>query len=317
MTGKRRHPIIEDSSEDSDLSYDNSSNAASHTGSVEASELQPRKRGRGPSKRPCLNRNALMARANRQKKKEYVEHIESKLMHYRQEIKELTTKNQKQCIDLKRLTAEVSYLKNILNNNSSITSLLKSMNEILARGRRKSKGEASSKSICHVKEKEAEKEKGIYLNNPFLQMPLQEIAVSDHNYTSSSHSDELFDFEGVNYNPDNGQVSFKESSSQESSVKFYNELNKSPVESIDNIDLGISDTDLDQLNSIELFSQLSDDLDDNEPIDFLKSQNSPVESLDLFNNLDNNGICVHVNPRRISLEFCSACHVNNANSDDP
>ncbi|XP_074099795.1 uncharacterized protein LOC141527929 isoform X2 [Cotesia typhae] len=161
MTGKRRHPIIEDSSEDSDFSYDNSSNAASHTGSVEASELQPRKRGRGPSKRPCLNRNALMARANRQKKKEYVEHIESKLMHYRQEIKELTTKNQKQCIDLKRLTAEVSYLKNILNNNSSITSLLKSMNEILARGRRKSKGEASSKSICHVKEKEAEKEKGL------------------------------------------------------------------------------------------------------------------------------------------------------------
>ncbi|KAH0534246.1 uncharacterized protein LOC123267698 isoform X2 [Cotesia glomerata] len=277
MTGKRRHQINEESSEDSDFSYDNLSNATSNPGNVEQSELQPRKRGRGPSKRPCLNRNALMARANRQKKKKYVEHIESKLMHYRQEIKELTTKNQKQCIDLKRLTAEVSYLKNILNNNSSITSLLKSINEILSRGRRKGKEGESAKFICE-KEKEA-------------------------------------DGKGVNYNPDNGQVSIKESSSQESSVKIYNELNKSPVESIDNIDLGISDTDLDQLNSIDLFSQLSDDLDDNEPIDFFKAQNSPVESLDLFNNLDNNGICVHVNPRRISLEFCSACHVNNANLD--
>ncbi|CAG5083285.1 Protein of unknown function [Cotesia congregata] len=250
MTGKRRHQIIEESSEDSDYSYDNSSNAASNPGSVEQSEFQKRKRGRGPSKRPCLNRNALMARANRQKKKEYVEHIESKLMHYRQEIKELTTKNQKQCIDLKRLTAEVSYLKNILNNNSSITSLLKSMNEILSRGGRKGKGKEgeSAKSIC---EKEA-------------------------------------DEKGVNYNPDNGQVSIKESS--QDSIKIYNEFNKSPVESIDNIDLGISDTDLDQLNSIDLFSQLSDDLEDNEPIDFLKSQNSTVESLDLFNNLDNNGL---------------------------
>ncbi|XP_044588424.1 uncharacterized protein LOC123267698 isoform X1 [Cotesia glomerata] len=307
MTGKRRHQINEESSEDSDFSYDNLSNATSNPGNVEQSELQPRKRGRGPSKRPCLNRNALMARANRQKKKKYVEHIESKLMHYRQEIKELTTKNQKQCIDLKRLTAEVSYLKNILNNNSSITSLLKSINEILSRGRRKGKEGESAKFICE-KEKEADGKGN--LNNPFLQMTLQ----SDHNY-SSLHSDELFNFEGVNYNPDNGQVSIKESSSQESSVKIYNELNKSPVESIDNIDLGISDTDLDQLNSIDLFSQLSDDLDDNEPIDFFKAQNSPVESLDLFNNLDNNGICVHVNPRRISLEFCSACHVNNANLD--
>ena len=42
--------------------------------------IEPRKRGRGPSKRPCLNRNALMARENRLKKKAYLEKIENKLL---------------------------------------------------------------------------------------------------------------------------------------------------------------------------------------------------------------------------------------------
>lgn len=91
--------------------------------------IEPRKRGRGPSKRPCLNRNALMARENRLKKKAYLEKIENKLLFYQQENKNLVNIIKKQGIDLKRLTGEVAYFKSVLNNNTSITALLKTIND--------------------------------------------------------------------------------------------------------------------------------------------------------------------------------------------
>ncbi|XP_053595717.1 uncharacterized protein LOC103569735 isoform X1 [Microplitis demolitor] len=314
MTGKRRHQFNEDSSGDSDFYYENSSNTNSISESIEP---KPRKRGRGPSKRPCLNRNALMARMNRQKKKEYIEKIENKLMHHRQEIKDLTTINKNQCNELKKLNAEVSYLKNILNNKSSISLLLKSMNEILRRSKRKT--DPSPKSICHIEENKVHngEEKGIYLNNnPFLQMTLPPIAVSDHDYASSC-LDNLFNFEGVNYDPINGQVSVKDQNLDDSAIKSQNELIKS-LETVEDIDLGISDTDIEQLSSIDdMFNNINDDDLDDEPIDFLKPSNSPVESIDLFKDLGNSGICVHVNSGRVSLEFCSACHYNSINSNGP
>lgn len=94
---------------------------------------QQRKRGRGPSKRPCLNRNALMARENRQRKKEYIERIEARLRVFQQENQELNGTIQRQALEIKKLSKEVVYLKNVLNNNSVITSLLSSMNESLGR----------------------------------------------------------------------------------------------------------------------------------------------------------------------------------------
>ncbi|XP_057333760.1 uncharacterized protein LOC130672956 isoform X2 [Microplitis mediator] len=147
-------------------------------------------------------------------------------------------------------------------------------------------------------------------------MTLPAIAVSDHDYASSC-PDNLFNFEGVNYDPTNGQVSVKDLNlTCDSAIKPQNELTKS-FESVEDIDLGISDTDIEQLSSIDdMFNNLNDDLDDNEPIDFLKPNDSPVESIDLFNDLDN-GICVHVNSGRVSLEFCSACHYNSVNSNGP
>ncbi|XP_076168611.1 uncharacterized protein LOC143147336 isoform X1 [Ptiloglossa arizonensis] len=90
---------------------------------------EPRKRGRGPSKRPCLNRNALMARENRLRKKAYLEKVESKLSLYHQENKKLANIIKKQTIDIKRLSGEVAYLRSVLNNNTSITALLKTIND--------------------------------------------------------------------------------------------------------------------------------------------------------------------------------------------
>lgn len=95
----------------------------------ETTVLEPRRRGRGPSKRPCLNRNALMARENRLRKKAYLEKVENKLAFYQQENKNLVNVIKKQGIDIKRLSGEVAYLRSVLNNNTSITGLLKTIND--------------------------------------------------------------------------------------------------------------------------------------------------------------------------------------------
>lgn len=99
--------------------------------SADNSSAVPRRRGRGPSKRPCSNRNAQMARENRQRKKEYIEKIENRLQIFQKENQELHATIQKQNVEIKRLGVEVKYLKNILENNTHITNLMKAVNESL------------------------------------------------------------------------------------------------------------------------------------------------------------------------------------------
>ncbi|KAG7197036.1 hypothetical protein KM043_017568 [Ampulex compressa] len=65
-----------------------------------------RRRGRGPSKRPCQNRNAQMARQNRLRKKAYLEKIEHKLLYYQQENKNLVNIIRKQSADVRRLSGQ-------------------------------------------------------------------------------------------------------------------------------------------------------------------------------------------------------------------
>lgn len=96
-------------------------------------DSKTRKRGRYPSDKPCTNRNALLARENRQRKKEYLKNIESTLSFYQEKNKNLTGTIEKQEKDIKRLTKEVTYLKSVLNNNSRITALLKLINDGLGR----------------------------------------------------------------------------------------------------------------------------------------------------------------------------------------
>lgn len=120
------------------------------TGSVGTAPV--RRRGRGPSKRPCLNRNALMARENRQRKKEYIERIEARLQNYQTENQELSSTIQKQNVEIKRLNSEVTYLKSVLKNQTMITTLLKAMNDSLGRmhGDGSQTGAAAAAAIANV-----------------------------------------------------------------------------------------------------------------------------------------------------------------------
>lgn len=79
---------------------------------------------------PCMSRNAINARENRQKKKEYVKNLEESVDMLKSENSEL--KNE--CESLKKtvtnLTDEVEYLKGVLANQSTLASILHKISDI-------------------------------------------------------------------------------------------------------------------------------------------------------------------------------------------
>ncbi|XP_051164794.1 uncharacterized protein LOC127283760 isoform X2 [Leptopilina boulardi] len=283
-----------------------------------------KKRGRGPSKRPCLNRNAQMARENRQKKKEYIEKIENKLQQLQHENKNLTTVIKQQNIDIKKLNADVSYLKSVLNNKSSITILLRSMNENLEKIQhnkiqqkttilhRQNENNKDSLDFVPAENKllfnddyriKLENENGKITNNDSYQL-LAEAYRMNNNLSKSDEEEELFH------------------DTRQEKNNFKNHLPITPDSLNDKIsDDHPSTTTFNEMdfNDFSNFStnNIFDDLGkfDDMTLDFDQvSTTCATIDEDFFQGLDeNSGICLHVNPNRVSLEFCSSCQMNSAN----
>ncbi|XP_078046943.1 uncharacterized protein LOC144475190 isoform X1 [Augochlora pura] len=330
--------------------------------------LEPRKRGRGPSKRPCLNRNALMARENRLKKKAYLEKIETKLSFYQQENKKLVNAIRKQGIDIKRLSSEVAYLRNVLNNNTSITALLKTINE----GLRKMSAQKNNllhpndtsaypiemdtrrKCSCYTNTKENplnSENNNMFVNNDVLtEESITESQVSESHMSTKKQSackDLNVDKIGLAYlcfdhtytmfknpivdiksNP-RGKEPINIITSTTDSISGDSYMDN--AKDLDNL-LPISQTDLHNINgkkdndTIGLdFDQLSTfNMDIFEDLPKCDEMMSSVDALndtanlfpdeEIDQSLDNAGICLHVNSDKVSLEFCSICHLNSKNS---
>lgn len=352
MSSKRRANVMaeyveESSSEDDrndarDEDFDVSSSGRSLPGRQDSvasnASSESRRRGRGVSKRPCLNRNALMARENRQRKKEYLEKIENKLSFYRQENKNLTNVIKRQDIDLKRLRAEVSYLRNVLNNSSSITTLLKSMNDTLSvkknslvgNNAQVSDGKAQTfdecKTDCRTEKinswtsesfwrrggKYADRNSiGRSCETPSDDKKARSLGDSDHTYTTSR--DGSVDEKTLSYGDSNenslcgrengvfGEVAFGASSKDRSAASL----------------LGLSDNEMDELPQFDanIFDSLANCNDAADSVDYYReSTDTNTQAGNLFESLENSGICLHVNSGKISLEFCSICHLNSINS---
>lgn len=80
-----------------------------------------------PTRRPdpnTSNRNALMARENRRKKKEYLTKLEEEVDEYKSENKKLRRILKQQFKMAEKLKHEKDYLRNVLANQTQITSLL-------------------------------------------------------------------------------------------------------------------------------------------------------------------------------------------------
>uniref|UniRef100_A0A1B0EXS9 BZIP domain-containing protein n=1 Tax=Phlebotomus papatasi TaxID=29031 RepID=A0A1B0EXS9_PHLPP len=84
-----------------------------------------------PTRRPdpnVFNRNALMARENRRKKKELMEQLEREVMELREKSKKLHKSLFKQSVTIKNLRQENKYLQSVIGNQTEIVKLLKTLN---------------------------------------------------------------------------------------------------------------------------------------------------------------------------------------------
>ena len=80
--------------------------------------------GGGNESEKCNNRNAVMARLNRQRKKRYVENLESEVSFLRKQNKHLASDNEDMKSKLDNCAEKITYLQNILANESMLSSVI-------------------------------------------------------------------------------------------------------------------------------------------------------------------------------------------------
>lgn len=87
------------------------------------------KAGRKPSKggQKCMSRNAIAARENREKKKQYIEHMEKRLKVSEDENKRLKVQMSEIQKNYDKLVKENEYHKGVLANSSTISTLIKEL----------------------------------------------------------------------------------------------------------------------------------------------------------------------------------------------
>ena len=360
MSGKLRRPSVkwESSTEEDDV-YDSKyrmrlresrrnmqqPSTGPFTSSVTENDtaLESRKRGRGPSKRPCLNRNALMARENRLKKKVYLEEMENKLSFYQQENKNLLNAIKKQSIDIKRLSGEVSYLRSVLNNNTSITVLLKTINDGLRKMSAQknafhlnhaSQGPDQSvtrcKCTCCTNAKEnilSSQNTNIFItnanNDPLMEHSTIESQTNGYYVNPKKHVP--FDIKSEPESKDAGNAisSTISSTSEDSYLDSGKELGSLlPFTQADlpnaeqKKDTYANGIDLDQLPTfnMDIFEDLPKCDEILNTVESLNDTSNLFMEEEISQNVDNTGICLHVNSDTVSLEFCSVCHLNSKNS---
>lgn len=78
----------------------------------------------------CMTRNAIAARENRQRKKDYISGLEKNVKELSTENNILKSKLKNVSIDVQSLMMEVKYLKSVLANQSTLSSLLKNISDV-------------------------------------------------------------------------------------------------------------------------------------------------------------------------------------------
>lgn len=78
----------------------------------------------------CNNRNAVMARLNRERKKRYVSNLESEVGTLRKQNTSLLEENQNLKTNVSKCREELAYLRNVLENQSMLSSVIQAVSGI-------------------------------------------------------------------------------------------------------------------------------------------------------------------------------------------
>lgn len=296
---KKMRPMSHQESED-DMSYNGSN--GSYIDSEDDCEYQPsaQKRARTitninggqrkqstsnngiqrkPTRIPNLkiqNRNALLARENRKRKKEMMDNLEKTVNDLQVQNKKLVKMMKFKDSLTVKLEKEVRYLKSVIANRTEIMSVLNGLKPM------------PTKKVEIKPESQLKAE-----------------AASIHGAGSDTASCETFD--------DNGSVkSMGDPFLPVITDDFlftdlevnteWDEILKNPFNSATDF------TEIQKLDEIELLSPASS------PMSEISTEHNYFERTSLMNNESPAGVCVHINSGRVSLEFCSTCHYNSTNT---
>lgn len=288
---------------------------------------------RMPTRRPnpkIFNRNALMARENRKKKKEHLEGLEKNVESLKMENKSLKKLLKKRSTMVTKLRDEGLYLKSIIANKTSIMALLKTIDG--------NKIPMTSSNLSFVTNK--------HLRN--------ESSASTKNYTHQSNSGscysptstiQSFGDEDEHEEKENGTVTgyndpFLSSTIIDNYFSFTDlDFNTAPSSTVPDLPMGNWESLLNDDTPFQTTSSLnprhssiggsaveddefcsSVDSDDHHHQTDLISNVSKEHNY--FNNnfneqqkqFDEPGICLHLSSGRISLEFCASCHRSSQNA---
>lgn len=271
-----------DSDEDYEEEYKpNNENNLKRLKSQNGGKVQHQILQRRPTRRPdpkVFNRNALMARENRQRKKQQMENMETQMQIVKEQNRQLKKIAKQQGTLITKLTNEKSYLRSVISNKTEILQLLKRIQP--------AKLPITSSAV------------GLMTDDEFTR-----------NIYTPSCSPNSNNFEEDNSSNGTASDPFL-SDTQIIENNFFSSDFDLPTPS-NNLDGWES-----LLNSNYKISDIPE-LDD-ENSNSTKCNINNEHNYFLNNNLSQNtiepGVCLHVNGGRISLEFCESCHTNAQNA---
>lgn len=277
---------------DDEVSYNDSN--GSYIDSEEDCEYQPiNKRARtitnvsnnGITRRPTRvpnlkiqNRNALLARENRKRKKEMMDGLEKTVSDLQVQNKKLLKMVKLKDSQTLKMEQEIRYLKSVITNRTEIVSVLKALPKFPVK-------------ISGIKEE--------------IIQPKDEFARSTGTETGSdTASCETFDENGSVQAPDPFLPTITDDflfSDLEVATE-WDQILRNPFSSATDF------SDMQKLDEIDILSPASS------PMSEISTEHNYFEKTSLMSSDSGAGVCVHINSGRVSLEFCSTCHYNATNT---
>lgn len=275
--------LIVDSEDDEEYMPINENNLkrfkTQNGGNRKESEKMMRQLQRRPTRRPdpkVFNRNALMARENRQRKKQQMENMEQQMQIIKDQNRQLKKIAKQQGTLITKLTNEKSYLRSVISNKTEILQLLKTI--------KPTNLPITSSAV------------GLMTDNEFTR-----------NIYTPSCSPNSNDFEENSTNGTAHQDPFL-SDTQIIENNFFSSDFDLPTPS-NNLDGWES-----LLNSNYKISDIPELNDENSTKCNINNEHNYFLNNNLSQNTIEPGVCLHVNGGRVSLEFCDSCHTNAQNA---